>query len=91
MSTTGISSPHGMAIRAPVSDTCGCTGGSVRRREQKATVPTRPATMAATRPAAGWTLVASTVAMGGPVMKIVSSTTASRANAVWRSAARSRT
>ena len=61
------------------------------RSEQKTRVPTNPVTIAAISPAAGSTVVASTVASGGPVRKTVSSTTASSANAVWRSAGASRT
>ena len=85
ISATGSSSRHGIATLTP-SVRPGCGGGSVLRSEQKTSVPTSPKTIAATRPAAGSIVVASTVASGGPERKMHSSTTASSAKAVCRSA-----
>ncbi len=58
-------------------------GGSVPRWAANRIVPVRQTTSATPRPAAGNTLVASSVTTAGPATKIISSATDSRANAEW--------
>ncbi len=73
------------AAGRPSDAACGWAGGSVRRWAAKARLPKVPAAAAVARPSTGSMVVARTVTRIGPTMKTISSTTASRANAVWRS------
>ena len=80
---SGTTDLHGIGGRAPVWCPGGCGSGCVARWAARYSDPPTPLTSAIPRPAQARQVVASTVATVGPMMKMASSITDSRAYAVW--------